>query len=882
MWVRNGLQIKGQAMTYIQANFCNSMVDMDIYWLQICAAHLPPDLFIDMCIDTFGVREWLSMTPMSALQAAEQDAMVEGLLTFLAILVSSRTNLGNDEVSQSRLEVATLLACGDKTHSQLLELIPEREPEWEGAEGVESEAGTTDAGGNSNKPCIMSTSTALAIPPSMQMFRSGGVPIDDGERGEEGNDGGEGEMRALEEGTAADAAVDSTALVVPGAMPLAEDMSLALAAPRDRLHRLDHLDMDASPTIDYDINPVEWGARALPAPPAESAPAHCSDENQLHSALSGRLDSFALEEPAPDSDTHIGDGPHFIGRVLHKLAALDPRCADAIQMVRHSLWPHQREREAEQRARERREKEERSRRARERQAAVMREFARRQQQFLSAVRQLEGEQGERMECEGESEGEGEWETWRARDYDCVICNTRARASAHDPIGLVVLLQSSSVLGHRRRADGGAGALALSEPERSRLAAHRAATAAAHHYRLHDDLHQHFDQESWVLSVNVGWEGGVVAQSCGHHVHLRCLRAYLRSLAAPRPPNLLVERGEFLCPLCRQLANSVLPLAPPPPPAPAPAAPRDHLRLAADVSEMLEREPVRMAVTELSEAMGLAMTDMTNAASGKVKLQHGSSPAAIFTFMASLVRTNLECELVQRGNTLVVRAPPRYKPRDDCIVPLMSVASVHARALLVAGSALGVAHTWRALVPALEDAGEGAAGAGSVAAVPAGGSRPVPLLLRDPTALLLQVQELILPYLRISSLIRKHVYGGELPHVASARDEFRALLLYLQLWHINNTGMKLTVITGSQCTTRYGNPNYGRVKCSKTKNLVGEPLNPISFVVIPLVFRKPDSILSLVIRWITHVDRWLSNGPLRFGATDWRLAIISHFPRFYQA
>lgn len=42
----------------------------------------------------FGVREWLSMLPMSPAQAAEQDAMVEGLLTFLAILVSSRTNLG--------------------------------------------------------------------------------------------------------------------------------------------------------------------------------------------------------------------------------------------------------------------------------------------------------------------------------------------------------------------------------------------------------------------------------------------------------------------------------------------------------------------------------------------------------------------------------------------------------------------------------------------------------------------------------------------------------------------------------------------------------------------------------------------------------------------
>ncbi|KAL0839138.1 hypothetical protein ABMA28_017110 [Loxostege sticticalis] len=126
VWVRNGLQIKGQAMTYIQANFCNSMVDMDIYWLQVCAAHLPADQFIDMCIDMFGVREWLSMLPMSPVQAAEQDAMVEGLLTFLAILVSSRTNLGNDELTQSRLEVSTLLAAGDKTHSQLLELMPER------------------------------------------------------------------------------------------------------------------------------------------------------------------------------------------------------------------------------------------------------------------------------------------------------------------------------------------------------------------------------------------------------------------------------------------------------------------------------------------------------------------------------------------------------------------------------------------------------------------------------------------------------------------------------------------------------------------------------------------------------------------------------------
>lgn len=58
--------------------------------------------------------------------------------------------------------------------------------------------------------------------------------------------------------------------------------------------------------------------------------------------------------------------------------------------------------------------------------------------------------------------------------------------------------------------------------------------------------------------------------------------------------------------------------------------------------------------------------MTATAGGKLKQRYGSSPAAIFTFVASLVRTNLECELVQRGGTLQTCVAPRYKPRNECI------------------------------------------------------------------------------------------------------------------------------------------------------------------------------------------------------------------------
>ncbi|KAJ8731652.1 hypothetical protein PYW07_004816 [Mythimna separata] len=1040
VWVRNGLQIKGQAMTYIQANFCNSMVDMDIYWLQVCAAHLPADQFLDMCIDMFGCREWLSMMPMSPAQAAEQDTMVEGLLTFLAILVSSRTNLGNDELTQSRLEVSTLLAAGDKTHSQLLELMPERSgnahtrnfetvlkelstyrPPPKGSENLEQglfvpkpivweqyydplhvlrravhrrdfhasmerfttyvrdkqkAAGAADgpsrtaggvlwpplraatppppgagdpralcasgvlhgallgvlhrgvhrrtpdspaphappdhvlalatyllhvaadlhaerqqqhhrdamvaAGGvgrgvvsgvpllgafagaavcdnartvvasvPKRKPAkpthsfpahythhhhsdsdtewepsenettripllttstsLPATSTALAVPTSLQLNVMHQVARGDSMTDDQSDGGGDAPLiRALE-----DVTDDSQALAL---QTFDDEMSLAIATSSD---------LDTPPVpIEYDMDGDEWsisvrGATpALPAPPAPPAiqdaprPAepcatpstsnqvqlHTQSEDsipvnesiislllKLHSQLSGRLDSFSLDEPAPDTQEPIGDGPYFIGRVLRKLAALDARCAAAIAHVRHTLWPHQRERQAEQRARERREKEERSRRARERQQQLMREFARRQQQFMSAMQTLDGTEAGAMEWEeeeaverdydcvicntttpttpsdpmglvvllqvcviqqqfmsamqtldgteagameweeeeaverdydcvicntttpttpsdpmglvvllqvcviqqqfmsamqtldGTEAGAMEWEEEEAveRDYDCVICNTTTPTTPSDPMGLVVLLQSTSVLGHRRRAGGGGGRLPLSEADRAGQQQQHDTTAAAHHYRLHDDLHQHFDQESWLVSVSVGWEGGVHVQSCGHHLHLRCLHAYLRALQAPqRPHNLHVERGEFLCPVCRQLANCVLPLAP------HPAVPRTphraHHVSAQIIHDMLEKEHPPPAPSRLSEAMGKAMEDMTATAGGKLKQRYGSSPAAIFTFVASLVRSNLECELVQRGGTLQTCVAPRYKLRNECI----ALRHVHVRGVVV--------------------------------------------------------------------------------------------------------------------------------------------------------------------------------------------------------
>ena len=57
----NGLQIQGQAMTYIQCHFCKSMVDADLFLLQLCATQLPVELFMNTVLDMFGIRPWLGI-----------------------------------------------------------------------------------------------------------------------------------------------------------------------------------------------------------------------------------------------------------------------------------------------------------------------------------------------------------------------------------------------------------------------------------------------------------------------------------------------------------------------------------------------------------------------------------------------------------------------------------------------------------------------------------------------------------------------------------------------------------------------------------------------------------------------------------------------------
>ncbi|XP_030245105.1 E3 ubiquitin-protein ligase Ubr3 isoform X2 [Drosophila navojoa] len=1052
-WVRNGLQIKGQAMTYIQANFCNSMADMDLFFLQICATNLSQYFFLQNTIELFDVGQWLETAPLKQPQKPEQSSMLEGFLTFLATLVTSRTNLGNDEATQCIIEISALLATENKTHSQLLELMPERsgnvhtknfetflkklsvyKAPSSGSENLEqglftpidevweeyydplhvllravhrrdfqssldrftnyvkskdkmpasgnlwppfrlplpvgsaftdpcrilnsrlfhstilsiffravhtrdvsehllalavflleiavetsSDINAAGAGGSSNSsggpvasPVAMvecepqhksgyyyggsrreppklfhcyptdnlscnlrhvvtkvslksrdpqvttssyrsnpffsdldfdvdtggmrmigdsyglddldETSGAMSVARTQQqrtnnaltrmrmelalvpdlsvVAETGVVLLQPDSSDSDGHDtamdmspaGAEFHHFPLQQITLPESGME---VAIRRDLLLAETSTAAAATnddrdrdrdrerdrdrDRDRDRERDHPRHTGStnttnemfspttptgggmllpfqrvrlpvavPSSNMDVVPsnalssgavVGAGGRMTYDPsggrkrtvdiaiggPANKDELHMDESIlslllKLHSQLSGNLDSFSLSDDGGSgsgsgsssaasslpmdvdcneastststalaerghnfssnykniqvSNSRIGDGPFFIGNLLRKIATRDELCAQSIDDIRARLWPNQREKQAEARARETKEKEERRKKARERQQKMMQDFANKQKQFMQSAAAA----ANNMDFGAEDEDDEAMyeEQPREKEYDCIICNCTTPSTETNPIGLVVLVESSGIVGHRRRIAERLP-LPLNDADKERLAlTTRLATEFARRTEL---LSLKFGDESWYLSNNMGYDNGVHVQSCGHHVHLSCLEAYLKTLyTTQRQP--VQERGEFYCPVCRQLSNSVLPLSPQldRPTHLVRSVNQPFEQLVADLTDLIKENETIPQPSKLTEAMGHAMEVMTNIAQRKVKSSKITF-RKLFIFVTSIARTNLEAEIIQRGGSLCSSNATRYKPKRDCIVPLLHVLSVHVRVLV---------------------------------------------------------------------------------------------------------------------------------------------------------------------------------------------------------
>lgn len=211
----------------------------------------------------------------------------------------------------------------------------------------------------------------------------------------------------------------------------------------------------------------------------------------MHSQLSGVPDSYNPDEPELDSESEnlIGDGSFFIGRLLRKIAALNAQCRDCIVETRNKLWPRQQECEEEQKRRENREREERRRRAKERQQKLMAEFASKQKQFMEKAMEEEEAAANQMDWNNEDEV-----LVSKQEYHCVICNQSSVSTEDKPMGLVVLVQATSVIGHRRRQGHGEKAV-LPTSDEENYGQRKDDTLASEFDRRVEELDRHFDPVS---------------------------------------------------------------------------------------------------------------------------------------------------------------------------------------------------------------------------------------------------------------------------------------------------------------------------------------------------------------------------------------------------
>ncbi|XP_052826304.1 E3 ubiquitin-protein ligase UBR3 [Octopus bimaculoides] len=850
LWLRNGLQIKGQAMTYVQCHFCYSMLDADLYLIQVCAAHLPPNEFVRIVIESFHLTNWLLLCPKPikigcVLESEQELALVESALSFLAMLQSVRTYLGLSEKELVRVEMVALLCVNDRTHSQLMDSMPEKSGlavhekyyfESTLKTVADYKAPVLESGGGLQQgtyvpkgflwdqefdPIQVSTRAVYKrdIQSAMDRYHAylkqtgkytgksppwppikipGKIlPAYDGLRRMLHCRTLHGFIFSVLYKAMKETHISETILYfcvflleLGTRFPATEiqeyrckkqvkDGDYENWFPTDCLqtnaaHRIQEILISDSPNPEKDHSPSmsfvanifskDFGAASklftTTNPNCSNSSNNLEDEAsgqmhvncdskdeveekddncrrvivkeslisllmKLHCKLSAKKQPSYMptsmrkcsERPSAEPSNpsvNCGDGPYYIGLLLDRLASQDYSCLQETERIYHETKPKVREKQQPQErgtaTSEDLEKEERRKKARERRQKLMAEFASKQKAFMEQAMDMD-DIGEDVQDNGE-------QSVLEDGFHCAICSQTMPSTSERPFGIVVLLLSTSVLGHcpsqEQRRHLPVGKLKFKSVPLS------CADIRKQHLNL---LMKYYSETPVSKSANIGWEGGVLVQSCGHYLHLDCHKQYLESLKGPYlQQTLAVNDGEYWCPVCRQLANAVIPIIPndrKPTPIPAPTDSNNLQKMAQDIEQLLQQQPQ----VNLFLAQKCSLIDeLTSATHPMYRKYCEDSSANIWLFTCSIVRTNLELELLGYGGQLFTRESPSSKPK--VFMPLFRMLSYTCKTL----PPVPQTDLWK-LITGVAVIGDSSS---SFSNVPG----QVPILLRDPVALLL--------------------------------------------------------------------------------------------------------------------------------------------------
>ncbi|BFY97084.1 hypothetical protein BsWGS_00124 [Bradybaena similaris] len=879
MWVRNGIQIKGQAMTYIQCHFCYSMADADMFLLQLCATKLDPDYFIHTVLERFHILNWLSYSPEPtnigiSMDSTQELAMVEGALCLFSALFGMHTYLGISEKDLIRKEMASLLCMNDRQHSTLMDLMPEKtgvnglakelfeptlqelaeykDPNFESGGGLQQGTYVPKASvwevdfdpvhvsqraiyrrdmqsamdryteylrnhkGYSKKTtpwppfkidgnihpaytgiyrllncktmhaflfivlhkalnrdkslpeailfhCVHLLNMCVHFAPKNFPNRVPGLTL-------QVHDGqldkwyGTCDIKAnacdiisevivptpiteeeiLSTGSVADD-MDTSSLEAMFQLQPSAISSSGGPVTSAQIGQIPSMTMVSLPSVNagkgssqsnytLDIPGTAPSAAKAHIKRFESrgmATAHFKTKRitvkeslvsiliKLHTKMGASYKPRTLS-PSASTSTSVpegGDGQYYIGNLLDHLYAaglpasqmIDETCR-SLNVSKVKAGPSDTEKDSKRR------------KAWNRQQKLMAEFASKQKAFLEQAMEEEAETN--YPTSDTANADQEQELQKVQEYDCVICSQTTPSTGERPVGLVVFLQASSVLGHRHQNDQ-EYPLSLSE---SQTEHYRNASCGKVHHKKLDTLRKYFEEKSCELSINIGWEGGVVAQTCGHYLHLDCHKSYLDSLKTQNHAEVLnVNKREYWCPLCRQLSNAVIPMVPEESPTMmVKPVSKDPKQMVEDIAEMMVRRRIGVDHAPLTCAMRIVMEDISNITYPSYRVFTSThSTDSVLLFISSVARVNLEVDLLQRGGHLGTTQATAVT-KKHCFLPLVHVLSLHSKVLV---SSSPYPDMWSHITGAnLQD---------DTTSTLSVYERKVPLLLKDALSLLMQ-------------------------------------------------------------------------------------------------------------------------------------------------
>jgi hypothetical protein len=243
--------------------------------------------------------------------------------------------------------------------------------------------------------------------------------------------------------------------------------------------------------------------------------------------------------------------------------------------------------EAEQEETEEQKRARKMQEARERQKAILAQFAAKQKAFID-------QEGDKLEEETETPSD----EMTAEDRNCVLCKEGAKPG--DVLGRMAFVQHSNILATARRTTlariMGTSALVPAVPvpaehpkeedqgsssesapvetasgstSASPSSASSATDPEAESKKLKEKESKEWKQE---LVRDLGDSGGAHCSTCGHFMHATCRHKYSMTLMQEQVrgiysrgdqslSSVAITNGTFRCPLCRSVANTLLPFDP---------------------------------------------------------------------------------------------------------------------------------------------------------------------------------------------------------------------------------------------------------------------------------------------------------------------------------